>query len=52
MYERPKLERFGTFRELTQGGSNRYVDLSAMMDTDNADTCDPNQWCAVPPSHS
>lgn len=28
MYEKPKLERFGTFRDLTRSGSNKTADAA------------------------
>jgi hypothetical protein len=36
MYNKPKLERFGTFRELTQGGGASFNDG---FTTDSADGC-------------
>ena len=37
MYETPKVERFGTLRELTQGKSDPGFDLSAGLGQDNVD---------------
>ena len=43
MYSKPKLERFGTFRELTQLGSDtRQTDLLTMGGTTQDDACNPN----------
>lgn len=53
MYKKPKLERFGTFRELTLSGTRNYYDVLGIMNND-ADSCDPSQtcWRPVEPSHS
>ena len=43
MYSKPRLKRFGTFRELTQLGSNmRQTDLLSMGGTTQDDSCNPN----------
>ncbi len=45
MYETPKLERYGTFRELTEGGGNSLIDaFGPNADTTNGIGCklDPN----------
>ena len=40
MYTKPRLERFGTFRELTQFGSNfQQTDLLSMGGTTQDDSC-------------
>ncbi len=40
MYSKPTLERFGTFRELTQFGSDfTQSDLLSMGGTPNDDSC-------------
>ena len=53
MYEKPRLERFGTFRELTQSGTNSYYDLAGIQNN-NSDSCDPSKtcWAPIEPSHS
>ena len=43
MYSKPRLERFGTFRQLTQFGSNfNQTDLLSMGGTPQDDSCNPN----------
>lgn len=37
MYETPKVERFGTLRELTQGKSDPGFDLAAGLGQDNVE---------------
>jgi len=37
MYEAPKVERFGTLRELTQGKADPGFDLSAGLGSDNVE---------------
>lgn len=37
MYETPRVERFGTLRELTQGKSDPGFDLSAGLGDDNVE---------------
>ncbi|MDQ3556473.1 MAG: lasso RiPP family leader peptide-containing protein [Gemmatimonadota bacterium] len=49
MYEKPELERFGTFRELTQIGSAAGSDISAVFGLGagcNPNTSDPDFACA------
>lgn len=51
MYESPKLERFGTFRELTQAGRNSGWDMfGVLLDDDvgcttNGGVYDPYIGC-------
>jgi hypothetical protein len=43
MYDKPRLARFGTFRQLTQFGSNfTQTDLLSMGGTTQDDSCNPN----------
>ena len=43
MYSKPQLERFGTFRQLTQFGSNfRQADLLSVGGTTEDDSCNPD----------
>jgi hypothetical protein len=43
MYDKPHLTRFGTFRQLTQFGSNfTQTDLLSMGGTPQDDSCNPN----------
>lgn len=45
MYDRPTLQRFGTLRELTLGGSAANYDFGNA----NNNSCDPNaQFCWAP----
>lgn len=39
MYEKPRLDRFGTFRELTQLGSTRDSDFASVF---GITSCNPN----------
>ncbi len=36
MYEKPTLERFGTFRELTLGGGTYQTDIFTVLDNNSA----------------
>lgn len=53
MYKKPRLERFGTFRELTLSGTKNYYDILGIQNND-ADSCDPTKtcWQPVEPTHS
>lgn len=53
MYRKPRLERFGTFRELTLSGTQNYYDILGIQNND-ADSCDPTTtcWKPVEPTHS
>lgn len=53
MYQKPKLERFGTFREITLSGTTSYYDLAGIA-TNDADSCDPTTtcWAPIEPTHS
>ena len=53
MYKKPKLERFGTFRELTLSGTQNYFDMAGIQNNDS-DSCDPTKTCWKPiePTHS
>ena len=43
MYKKPRLVRFGTFREMTKFGSDfSRVDLLSMGGTTQDDSCNPN----------
>ena len=43
MYRKPQLARFGTFRQLTQFGSNfTQTDLLSMGGTTEDDSCNPD----------
>ena len=46
MYNRPSVQRFGTLRELTLGGSAANYDLG---NANNSNSCDSHaQYCWVP----
>ena len=53
MYQKPRLERFGTFRELTLSGTMNYYDILGIQNHDS-DSCDPSKtcWKPVEPTHS
>lgn len=44
VYEKPKVQRFGTFRELTQAGVTGACDGFTVTSTDTGVTTDGNNW--------
>lgn len=44
MYEKPKVQRFGTFRELTQAGVSGACDGFTVTSTDTGVTTDGTNW--------
>ena len=44
VYEKPKVQRFGTFRELTQAGVTGACDGFTVTSTDTGVTSDGNNW--------
>ncbi len=44
VYEKPKVQRFGTFRELTQAGVTGSCDGFTVTSTDTGVTSDGNNW--------
>lgn len=47
MYEKPKVQRFGTFRELTQAGVTGACDGFSVTSNDTGVTSDGNDWYAT-----
>ena len=47
MYSRPSVQRFGTLRELTLGGSAANYDFGNANNT-TCDTTQPNCWAPIP----
>jgi len=43
MYSRPQVQRFGSLRELTQGGSSANYDFASLSNS----TCDPSAFPAM-----
>lgn len=44
MYEKPKVQRFGTFRELTQAGVTGSCDGFTVTSNDTGVSSDGNNW--------
>lgn len=44
MYEKPKVQRFGTFRELTQAGLTGTCDGFTVTSNDTGVASDGNNW--------
>ena len=44
VYEKPKVQRFGTFRELTQAGVTGACDGFAVTSNDTGVSSDGNDW--------
>ncbi|MEO8561879.1 MAG: lasso RiPP family leader peptide-containing protein [bacterium] len=47
MYSRPQVQRFGSLRELTQGGSSANYDF-ANLNNSTCNTSSPLCWAPIP----
>lgn len=50
MYQKPRVQRFGTFRELTQAGIDGACDGYSVTNTSTGATTDGNNWNGSPGS--
>jgi len=47
MYSRPQVQRFGSLRELTQGGSSANYDFASLSNS-TCNTASPQCWAPIP----